>query len=75
MLVKVDESSFKGGTMGTHPLTWQTKIDKGRAWYTSMGHTLERYHEPLFLLHVLGGIQYAAGIPSAPLPVIDGSKP
>lgn len=75
VLVEVDESSFKGGTMGTHPLTWQTKIDKGRAWYTSMGHTLDRYHEPLFLLHVLGGIQYAAGIPSAPMPVIDGSKP
>jgi hypothetical protein len=34
----------------------------GRAWYTAGGHTRESYTEDLFLRHLLGGIQYAAGI-------------
>ena len=38
-----------------------TTFEGGRAWYTAGGHTAESYREPLFLQHLLGGIQYAAG--------------
>jgi type 1 glutamine amidotransferase len=30
-------------------------------WYTAMGHTESSFAEPLFLQHLLGGIQVAAG--------------
>jgi type 1 glutamine amidotransferase len=36
-------------------------IDGGRSWHTAMGHTSESYAEPLFRLHLLGGIESAAG--------------
>lgn len=66
ILLTVDETTYEGGTMGeVHPLSWQHAYDGGRSWYTAMGHTSESYREPLFLLHLLGGIQYAAGLPEA----------
>jgi type 1 glutamine amidotransferase len=62
VLTRLDESSYTGGTMGTdHPHSWYHAYDGGRAWYTGGGHTSESYSEPLFLAHLLGGIQYAAG--------------
>ncbi|HEV7298517.1 MAG TPA: ThuA domain-containing protein [Tepidisphaeraceae bacterium] len=71
VVLTLDESTYEGGKMGAqHPLTWQHAFDGGRSWYTAMGHTKETYREPLFLLHLLGGIQYAAGLP-APGPVLD----
>ena len=61
VLASLDESSYPGGTMGDHPIAWYHAYDGGRAWYTAMGHTSESYHEPEFLAHLLGGIEYAAG--------------
>lgn len=62
ILLTVDESTYRGGTMGAdHPIAWYHRYDGGRAWYTSMGHTSESYHEPLFLAHIWGGILYAVG--------------
>ena len=59
----LDESTYSGGTMGTdHPIAWCQRIDGGRSWYTAMGHTSESYAEPLFHLHLLGGIKSAAGV-------------
>jgi type 1 glutamine amidotransferase len=61
VLATVDEKTYSGGTMGDdHPVAWFHEMDGGRAWYTAMGHTGESYAEPLFLRHLLGGIQYAA---------------
>ncbi|KAF9507159.1 hypothetical protein BS47DRAFT_1304366 [Hydnum rufescens UP504] len=31
----------------------------GRSWYTSLGHLSETWEDPLFLSHVMGGIQWA----------------
>jgi type 1 glutamine amidotransferase len=63
ILVTLDESSYSGGLMGDdHPWSWFHEYDGGRAWYTAGGHTRESYTEDLFLRHLLGGIQYAAGI-------------
>jgi len=62
VLITIDESTYKGGTMGVdHPIAWYHAYDGGRAWYTAMGHTSESYYEPLFLAHLWGGITYAIG--------------
>lgn len=62
VLLKVDEKSYKGGTMGDdHRISWYHEYDGGRAWYTELGHTEASYTEPVYLKHILGGIQYAIG--------------
>jgi type 1 glutamine amidotransferase len=64
VLTRVDESTYAGGTMGPdHPISWQHTYDGGRAWYTAMGHTTCSYVERAFLDHLLGGIDWAAGVP------------
>jgi type 1 glutamine amidotransferase len=60
VLASLDESTYSGGSMGDHPIAWHHAYQGGRAWYTAGGHTSESYSEPLFLAHLLGGIQYAA---------------
>jgi len=66
VLATVDEASYKGGTMGKdHPVTWCRRMGKGRIWYTALGHTEESFNDPLFLKHLLGGIQVAAGVAQA----------
>ncbi len=63
VLATIDESTYKGGTVGDdHPIAWSKTMGKGLMWYTAMGHTEESFREPLFLRHILGGIQFAAGI-------------
>ena len=62
VLLTLDESSYfpREWSMGAdHPIAWQHEFDGGRAWYTAGGHTTESYAEPLFLGHLLGGIQWA----------------
>jgi cytochrome c len=63
VLASLDEASYAGGTMGDHPIAWYHSYAGGRAWYTAGGHTSESYSEPLFLAHLLGGIEYAAAAP------------
>jgi cytochrome c len=71
VLATIEESSYDGGEMGAdHPIAWWHAYEGGRAWYTAGGHTDEAWSEPLFLAHVLGGIQYAIGT-RAPTPKID----
>ncbi|MEO6150059.1 MAG: ThuA domain-containing protein, partial [Mucilaginibacter sp.] len=62
VLAWLDEDSYEGGDNGDeHPIAWYHEFDGGRAFYTGGGHTDETYSEPLFLKHLLGGIQYAIG--------------
>jgi cytochrome c len=66
VLASLDESTYSGGAMGSdHPIAWCQNFDGGRSWYTAMGHTKESYAEPLFRLHLLGGIESAAGVVAA----------
>jgi type 1 glutamine amidotransferase len=69
VLIKLDENSliYPPGDeklkMGPdHPMAWWHDFDGGRAFYTELGHTDETYSDPLFLQHLLGGIQYAMGV-------------
>jgi type 1 glutamine amidotransferase len=65
VLATLDEATYAGGKMGAdHPIAWCQQIDGGRSWYTAMGHTSESYAERLFRLHLLGGIESAAGLAS-----------
>jgi type 1 glutamine amidotransferase len=60
VLIKIDESSYTGGENGNnHPMAWYHTFDGGRAFYTEMGHTDESYSDPIYLKHLLGGIQWA----------------
>lgn len=62
VLISIDENSYEGGKNGNdHPMAWYHDYDGGRAFYTELGHTIESYSEPLYLQHILGGIQYAIG--------------
>jgi len=62
VIATLDESTYQGGEMGAdHPIAWWHDYDGGRAWYTAGGHTIESWSEPLFLSHVLSGIEYAIG--------------
>jgi len=62
VLLTVDESTYAGAEMGEdHPLAWFHEVGRGKAFYTSLGHTDESFAEPEFLTHVLGGIRYATG--------------
>jgi cytochrome c len=64
VLMTLDETSYTGGSMGDHPIAWYHLFDGGRAWYTGGGHTAVSYQDENFLRHLLGGIQYAAGLAS-----------
>ena len=67
VLLTVDEASFDAGpgSMGAdHPVAWFHEYQGGRAFYTALGHTAESFSDPVFMGHLLGGIQWAAG--SAP---------
>ena len=57
VLLKLDESSYKGGINGdNHPIAWYHEYDGGRAFYTGLGHTEESFDESEFRQHLLGGI-------------------
>ena len=63
VLLKIDEKSYTGGANGDdHPMAWYHDYDGGRAFYTELGHTEISYADPLYLKHILGGIQYAMGV-------------
>lgn len=62
VLISIDEKSYKGGENGaSHPMAWYHDYDGGRAFYTELGHTDESFADPVYLKHLLGGIQYAIG--------------
>jgi type 1 glutamine amidotransferase len=66
VILTLDESSYSPhvGAMGDHPIAWFHEFDGGRAWYTALGHRQELYQDPLFTQHLLGGIRWAAGVPT-----------
>ena len=59
VLVKVDETSYQGGTMNNeHPIVWYHKFEGGRVFYTGLGHTPEAYSNSLFLQQLLNGLKW-----------------
>jgi type 1 glutamine amidotransferase len=60
VLMALDEGSYRGGTMGDHPIAWAHENLGGRAFYTGLGHRDELFSDPVFLEHLSGGIRWAA---------------
>ncbi len=62
VLATLDENTYQGGKNGdNHPFIWFREFDGGRSFYTGGGHTNESFQEPLFVQHLLGGLQYTMG--------------
>lgn len=59
VLMKVDETSYQGGTMNNeHPIVWYHQFEGGRVFYTGLGHTAEAYSDPIFLKQLLNGLKW-----------------
>lgn len=44
-----------------YPAVWHQQFDGGHVWITALGHHIKDYEDPVFLRHVLQGMQYVAG--------------
>jgi hypothetical protein len=44
-----------------YAVSWLCQYGQGRVFYTTLGHAADTYWNPLFLRHVLAGIQFAIG--------------
>lgn len=67
VLLTLDEASYNPGpgAMGDdHPYAWCHNYDGGRSWYTTLGHRESTFADPLFREHLLGGIEWTAGVAS-----------
>jgi type 1 glutamine amidotransferase len=63
VLMTLDESTYSGGSMGAdHPIAWCHNFDGGRSWHQGAGHVEAAWEDPTFLTHVLGGIEWTAGV-------------
>ena len=45
-----------------HPIAWCHNFEGGRSWYEGAGHVDAAYTDPTFLDHLLGGIEWTAGV-------------
>lgn len=62
VLLTVDEATYEGGSMGAdHPVAWSGPYHRGRTWYTSLGHTVDAYDDPLLRAHLRGGLRSLLG--------------
>jgi type 1 glutamine amidotransferase len=52
----------KGGFSELYPAAWYNEFDGGHTWCTVLGHDKKDYSDPVYLLHILGGILYVAGM-------------
>jgi type 1 glutamine amidotransferase len=72
VLISIDENSydvdddrwFEGAQqrMGDHPLVWYKEVGKGKIFQTALGHEPELYHNPLFIKHLEGAIEWTAKV-------------
>jgi type 1 glutamine amidotransferase len=48
-------------TVDGDPMAWWTTIDRGRAFYTALGHAGAAWSEPRYRDHVFAAVEWAAG--------------
>lgn len=53
------------GLPGDYPIAWTKKINKGKLFYTSLGHREDVWLSSAYQQHVLGGIKWALGLAEA----------
>jgi len=61
LLVTLDPESIGEPAGEEKPISWSQDFDGGRVFYTSMGHTIDTYSDPVFLDHVAGGMAWVLG--------------
>ncbi|HXI01139.1 MAG TPA: ThuA domain-containing protein [Sphingobacteriaceae bacterium] len=42
------------------PAVWYQKFDGGNVWITALGHNKEHYQDPMFVKHILQGLEFVA---------------
>ncbi|MDG4772293.1 ThuA domain-containing protein [Solwaraspora sp. WMMD792] len=63
VLATVDTDTVSDSSMGyDHPVSWCQDYQGGRSWYTGLGSAPETFTIGAFRKHLLGGIQWAAGV-------------
>jgi type 1 glutamine amidotransferase len=69
VLLAADTTTLKDAKLATAPgqkvngvfaLAWCHEFDGGRQFYTSLGHKIEHYSDPIFRQHILGGIRWVS---------------
>jgi cytochrome c len=75
VLLALDESSYLDPQedaiyiMGDHPIAWCHNFAGGRSWYSGLSHSGNAFATNQMRQHLLGGVQYAAGVAgSCPTP-------
>ncbi|MES2307240.1 MAG: ThuA domain-containing protein, partial [Verrucomicrobiota bacterium] len=48
-----------------YPVAWARMEEKGRVFYTTMGHSKETWTDPVFVQMLLGGIKWSVGLVDA----------
>jgi type 1 glutamine amidotransferase len=43
------------------PCVWYNTYDGGRQWFSALGHDKNDYQNPLFIRHILQGLEWAVG--------------
>ncbi len=62
VIATLDSTTYKSDRHpANYPFAWYHEFEGGRSWYTAGGHNASDFADPLFLRHILGGIQYAIG--------------
>jgi type 1 glutamine amidotransferase len=62
VLATVDESTYKGGTMGAnHPVVWYQNYEGGKIFTTALGHTKESYTNPDFVKMIQEAVVWTGG--------------
>jgi type 1 glutamine amidotransferase len=62
VLATVDESTYKGGTMGeNHPVVWYQNYEGGKIFTTALGHTKESYTNPDFVKMIQEAVVWTGG--------------
>jgi type 1 glutamine amidotransferase len=49
-----------GGYAELYPSVWSYDFDGGHTWVTTLGHDKKDYSDPIYMKHILQGIQYVA---------------
>ncbi len=45
-----------------YPAAWYQEFDGGNIWLTTFGHDKESYEDPVYIRHILQGIEHVAGL-------------
>jgi type 1 glutamine amidotransferase len=73
---KADGGNRKGYNRPDYPSTWARMYGQGRVFYSSMGHRLDVWNNPVFQKVMIGGINWAVGNVTADVsPNLDKAAP